>query len=75
MRVKSLGMAPGLSNARALGSAKFANAPPLGLTRQANAPAMHFCMGYHDQFSIDYSMFKTVLLTWCPELKAQSIHV
>ena len=37
--------------------------------------AMHFCMGYHDQFSIDYSMFKTVLLAWCPELEAQNIHV
>ena len=37
--------------------------------------ATHFCMGYHDQFSIDYSMFKTVLLAWCPELEAQNIHV
>ena len=37
--------------------------------------AMHFCMGYHDQFLIDYSMFKTVLLAWCPELEAQNMHV
>jgi len=38
VRVKSLGMAPGLANARPPGSAKFANTPPLGLTWQANAP-------------------------------------
>ena len=38
VRVKSLGLAPGLANARPLSSAKFANAPPLGLTRRANAP-------------------------------------
>ena len=23
--------------------------------------------GYHNRFSIDYSMFKTALLAWCPE--------
>ena len=33
MHVKS----SGLANARPLGSAKFANAPPLGLTRRAVA--------------------------------------
>ena len=27
--------------------------------------ATHCCMGYNDRFSIDYSMFKTVLLAWC----------
>ena len=32
MRVKSLGMSPGLANVRPLGSTKFANAPPPGLT-------------------------------------------
>ena len=37
MRVKSLGMAQGLANARPPGSAKFANTPPPGLTRWANA--------------------------------------
>ena len=37
MRVKTLGMAPGLVNAQPPGSAKFANAPPPGLTRRANA--------------------------------------
>ena len=37
VRVKSSGMARGLANARPLGSAKFANAPPPGLTRRANA--------------------------------------
>ena len=35
--IKSLGMAPGLANAQAPGSTKFANAPPPGLTRRANA--------------------------------------
>ena len=30
MHVKSTGMGPELANARSLGSAKFANAPPLG---------------------------------------------
>ena len=34
---KSLGMAPGLANARPSGSTKFANAPPQELTRRANA--------------------------------------
>ena len=38
VRVKSSGMAPGLANARALGSTKFANALPPRLTRRANAP-------------------------------------
>ena len=38
VRVKTLGLAPGLANARPPGSTKFANAPPPGLTRQANAP-------------------------------------
>ena len=38
MRVKSLGMAPGMANAQSPGSAKFANAPPPGLTWRANAP-------------------------------------
>ena len=38
MRVKSSGIAPGLTNARPPGSAKFANAPPPGLKRRANAP-------------------------------------
>ena len=38
MRVKTSGMAPGLANARPLGSSKFVNAPPQGLTRRANAP-------------------------------------
>ena len=37
VRVKSLGMAPGLANARPPGSAKFANVPPPGLTWRANA--------------------------------------
>ena len=37
MHVKSSGIALGLANARPLGSAKFAYAPPLGLKRQANA--------------------------------------
>ena len=32
MRVKSLGMSPGLANVRPPGSTKFANAPPPGLT-------------------------------------------
>ena len=35
--------------------------------------ATHCCMGYNNRFSIDYSMFKTVLLAWCPELEAQNI--
>ena len=39
VRVKSLGMAPGLANARPPGSAKFANAPPPGLIRWAVARA------------------------------------
>ena len=38
VRVKSLGMALGLTNARSPGSAKFANAPSPGLTRRANSP-------------------------------------
>ena len=38
MRIKSLGLARGLANARPPGNAKFANAPPSGLTRWANAP-------------------------------------
>ena len=38
VRIKSLGIAPGLANARLPGRTKFANAPPPGLTRQANAP-------------------------------------
>ena len=38
VRIKSLGIAPGLANARPPGRAKFANAPPPGLTRWANAP-------------------------------------
>ena len=38
MRLKSLGMAPRLANARPPSSAKFANAPPPGLTWRANAP-------------------------------------
>ena len=37
MRVKSSGLAPGLANARPLGSGKFADAQPAGLTRRANA--------------------------------------
>ena len=37
VRVKSLGMAPGLANARPPGSAKFANAPPSGMTWRVNA--------------------------------------
>ena len=37
VRVKSLGLALGLTNARPTGSARFANAP-LGLTRRTNAP-------------------------------------
>ena len=37
VRVKSSGMARGLTNARPPGSAKFANATPPGLTRRANA--------------------------------------
>ena len=32
MRVKNLGMSPGLANVRPPGSTKFANAPPPGLT-------------------------------------------
>ena len=40
VRVKSSGMAQGLANARSLGSAKFANAPPPGLARRANAPQL-----------------------------------
>ena len=40
MRVKSLGLARGLANARPPGSATFANAPPPGLTRWANAPQL-----------------------------------
>ena len=40
MRVKSSGMARGLTNARPPGSAKFANAPHPGLTRRANAPQL-----------------------------------
>ena len=38
MHLKSLGMAPGLENARPPGSAKFANVPPTGLTWRENAP-------------------------------------
>ena len=38
MRVKSLGIAPGLANGRPLGSVKFANSPPPGLAKWANAP-------------------------------------
>ena len=40
MRVKSSGLARGLTNARPPGSAPFANAPPPGLTWQANAPQL-----------------------------------
>ena len=36
--------------------------------------ATHFCMGYHDRFSIDYSIFKTVLLSRCPELEAENTY-
>ena len=39
MRVKSSGLARGLTNA-VQGSAPFANAPPPGLTWQANAPQL-----------------------------------
>ena len=38
MRVKSSGLAPGLANARPLGSAKFANTTSPGLTRRETAP-------------------------------------
>jgi len=40
VRVKSSGLARGLANARPLGSATFANAPPPGLTKRANAPQL-----------------------------------
>ena len=38
MHIKSSGVAPGMANARPLGSAKFAHALPPGLTRQTNVP-------------------------------------
>ena len=38
MHIKSSGVAPGMANARPLGSAKFAHAPPPGLTRRTNVP-------------------------------------
>ena len=34
---------------------------------------MQFWMGHLNRFSIDYIMFKTLLLSWCPELKAYNI--
>ena len=44
--VKSLGVTPGLANARPLSSTKFANTSPLGITRRANAPQLSGeCMG------------------------------
>ena len=38
VHIKSSGVAPGMANARPLGSAKFAHAPPPGLTRRTNVP-------------------------------------
>ena len=38
VHIKSSRVAPGMANARPLGSAKFANAPPPGLTRRTNVP-------------------------------------
>ena len=60
---KSLGMAPGLANARPSGSTKFANAPPQELTRRANArPGWGARLELTDKVSFNLKMILIVAL-------------